>query len=1835
MHTSPSFSQREILLRRDGTSLYRAVGRDGRSVILEVGSPPREFDLVRGLAAPSVLRALERTVQDGKPTLVLEGFEGVPLRVLLGRPLPLERALRIAIRVAEALVELHDEGVIHKDITPDNVLVDLATDTAKLIGFGMATRSAREHPTASTVEFPLGSLPYMSPEQSGRMNRPLDHRSDFYSLGVTLYEVLTGRLPFEASDALEWVYCHVAREPAPPRLVAPGLPHVVSDIVQKLLAKHADDRYWTARGLVADLRRALDQWQHTGAIAGFSLGALDVSERLAIPERLYGREAELHQLWDSFDRVVVSGVPELAIVAGYSGVGKSSLVGELHRPLVAEHGIFVTGKADQYHREAPYWAMATAFRDLVLQALAASEAQLSALRRELTGALGEDARVLVDVIPELALLIGEPPPPCSLPPAESKRRFSTTFQKFVGVFAQKRHPLTLFIDDLHWADPASLELLQALLTNSETRYLLAIGAYRDNEVGSSHPLRSVVDEVRKTTRVSELRLRALSADDLAHLVADALHEPREATTSLARLVHDKTQGNPFFSIQFLSTLEHDGLLAFDRASRSWRWDVAKIESRDYADNVVELMVRKVAGLPEETRAICTLAACVGIAPELRTLTLIAGKPEDVVHRALEPAVREGLLLRTPTGYRFLHDRIQQAAYSLIADDARAAFHLSIGRSLLESTHSHERDFDLANHYLRALAAISDPSERLRAARIFCDAGIRAKDTLAYRSAVTFLAAGVGLLDEDGRWKETDFELGYALLFQLAECEWLAGDFDAALEIVPTLLTDARTNEQRLRARGLEVHLHIFRNELERATAAGLEGLRLVGVDWQPHPPPEQVRRAHDGVWALLGDRPIESLLDLPEMTDADMRAAIDLVSILYSAAHFYDWNLFCLLGCFAVGSSLRHGNAPSSFMGYGIFALIIIAEYARYEDAYRFGQVAYASLERPGGKPFVAKICEMVGAGCVNSWVKPYRTGLGYLERGAREGAAAFDLVWGSFCESHVSRTLFIAGEPLDEVARRSERALDYLARAKYEDLVLLHRALQNGIDRLRGSGSTTKPADTVGDDMSAFTRALVTLLDLKEACIFGDYERALQKSGEARQHLELVRGIIEEADFHFYSALALAAAHDVVGSELRPVHDAWLVEHEARFDRWAASCPENFAAQHALIVAEKARLAGKELEAEHAYERALAFARTSGLVHIEAMASEVAAKFHVARRLPSIATMYLRQAREAYARWGASGKVRELDRLHPELRETTALPNVVGRPDEMDLLGVIKASQTISGELDIEHLTGKLIEAVLEQTGAEVGRLLLLRDGEFSIECEAVATPRGIETKRQSMAAARSGLLPESVIRYVERTRDSVTLADAAAPGGAGRFIRDEYFARERPRSVLCVPIVRGARVAGAFYLENNLLAHAFSPERVASVELLAAQAAITVEAAFWIRQEREARTALEQSESRFRRLSDSKLIGIIVADRVGGIHEANDYFLEMLGYSREDLERGRLRWTELTPPEYAPFDAHALDELDAHGVCHPFEKEFVRRDGTRIPVLHGAAHLDGQRELSVGWVLDVSERRRAEAERDRLFIQEQGARAQAEAALRARDEFMSIAAHELRTPLTPLKMQIDLLGRVAKQTIPEGATGRAELLEMLESSSGQVTRLVALIGELLDVSTIRVGRLALSLESLDLVELVRGVVVRHRMGLEAAGSVVAVRATGELCGRWDRLRIEQVVANVLANAMKYGAGKPIEVEVAEDAGQACLTVRDRGIGIDESDRDRIFERFERAVPVRHFGGFGLGLYVTREIVRAHGGSIEIQSRPGAGSAFVVRLPLRPVPARLPSSPPDAPAAL
>ena len=1506
--------------------------------------------------------------------LVLKDPGGTPLDRLLGRPLDVSQFLRIAIPIAGALRQTHERGLIHKDVKPANILVDSASGAVWLTGFGIASRLSRERQVPAPPESIVGTFAYMAPEQTGRMNRSIDARSDLYALGVTLYQMLTGALPFTASDPMEWVHCHIARRPEPPNERIASIPEALSIIVMKLLAKTAEERYQTASGLEADLQRCLREWETHDRIDPFPLGAHEPSDRLLIPEKLYGREREIDALLAAFDRVVAHDTTELVLVSGYSGIGKSSVVNELHRALVPPRGLFASGKFDQYKRDIPYTTLAQAFQTLVRQILAKNETEVDQWREALQNAVGPNGQLIVNLIPEVEFIIGKQPPVPNLPPQDAQNRFQMVFRRFLGAFARKEHPLALFLDDLQWLDAATLNLLEHLVTHSEVRHLLLIGAYRDNEIGPSHPLLRSLDAIRRAgASLQEIRLAPLAKEDLGRLIADTLGCEPDATAVLAQLVHEKTGGNPFFAVQFFAALAEEGLLRFDYDAARWRWELDRVHAKGYTDNVIHLMVGKLTRLPIETQAALQQLACLGNVAEITMLSIVLGKSNEDIHSDLRLATRLELVEYLDGSYRFTHDRVQEAAYSLTPERLRAQAHLLIGRLLAVHTPAEKREeavFEIVNQLNRGSALITSQDEREQLAELNLLAGQRAKATTAYASALAFFATGAALLPEDS-W-EHRHELTFALELHRAECEFLIGALAEAEQRLNALSTRAETTVGRTTVVCACIDLYTTVGRNARAIAVGLDCLRHLGIEWSPHPTEDEARREYDRIWSQLGSRSVEELVDLPITTDPASLATLDVLTKVFAAAMYTEANLACLVICRAVNLSLERGNCDGSTFAYVMLGAIAGARFGDYRAGFRLGQLGYELVEQRRLTGSQARVYNQFGTH-VLPWTKHFSAGRHLLRRAFEVANKNGDLTFSAYSCHALSTNFLAVGDPLTEVQRQAEHGFAFAEKTRFRvviDLIAIQLAL---IRNLRGLTLKFGSFDDTKFDEIGIEHRLAANPDLARAefsywtrklqarFLAGDYASAVNAASRAQSLLWIARYAVEAAEYYFYGALSRAALCDTAATDQSLQHVVALGEHHQQLEVWAANCPDNFENRAALVGAEIARIDGRDADAMRLYEQAIRSARANGFIHHEALANELAARFYAARGFEKIARVYLQDARYGYLRWGADGKVRQLEQLYPYLHDAPASASptaTIGGPvEQLDVGTVLKAARAVSGEIILGELIKTLLRIAVENAGAERGLLILFLGEKPRIEAEAT-TSRGQVEVTLRHAAVSSAELPESVLHYAIRTRESVILDDALTQNP---FSEDGYICRRLARSILCLPLVKQSKLLGVLYLENSLAPHVFTPARISVLKLLASQAAISLENARLY-------DDLQEREARIRRLVDANIVGIMTWAVDGRIIEANQAFLDMLGYSREELVSGQLRRSELTPAEWRDADNRALATLKTIGTAQPREKEYFRKDGSRVPVLAGAAKLVGPHEEGVAFVIDMTERKRAE---------------------------------------------------------------------------------------------------------------------------------------------------------------------------------------------------------------------------------------------------------------------------
>jgi PAS domain S-box-containing protein len=1750
--------------------------------------------------------------------LQLEDPGGVPLDQLLGNPVELSLFLRLAVSLSAAIDHLHERRIIHKDIKRANVLVDSGTGRCWLRGFGIASRLPRERQPAGPPEFLAGTLAYMAPEQTGRMNRSVDCRSDLYALGVTLYEMLTGSLPFMASNPMEWVHCHIAKKPVAPSEQFETIPEPVSAIIMKLLAKTAEERYQTAAGVESDLKRCLDEYLRSSGvqekILEFPLGRSDTPDRLLIPEKLYGRGHEIDTLLGAFDRSVAGGPPELVLVSGYSGIGKSSVVNELQKALVLPRALFASGKFDQYKRDIPYATLAQAFQGLIRFLLSKSEAELQDWRSAFGEALGPNGQLIVDLVPELKVIIGEQPPVTILPPKDAQARFQLVFLRFIGVFAQGEHPLALFLDDLQWVDSTTLDLLEDLIRQPDVRHLMLIGAYRDNEVSSSHPLMRKLEEMRQGGAVvHHMVLAPLSGEDLERLIADSLHCEPVRAAPLARLVYQRTAGNPFFATQFITALAEEELLRFDHASRSWAWDVSRIGSKGYTDNVVDLMLGKLNRLPSETQKALKTFACLGNSAEISTLAIVHGTSEEKLHSDLWEALRLELIVRSEGSYKFVHDRVQEAAYSLIPEELRAETHLHIGRVLMAHTPPERREesiFEIVNQLNRGAILISSQDERERLAELNLTAGKRARASTAYASALKYFIVGAGLLPSDC-WVRRQ-ELTFALELYRAECEFLTGELAAADERLATLSPRAPNTIERGNIECLRIDLYTTLDQTDRAVSACLEYLRHLGVEWSPHPTEEEVRSEYEQIRTRIGGRAIEELVDLPLMSDPESLATLDVLIKVFPSALVTDQNLFSMAVFRAVNLSLERGHGDGSCVAYVYFGKIAGPQFGDYEAGFRLGQLGYELVEKRGLERFQARTY-LWFAQFVVPWTKHVLASRSLIRRAFETATMTGDLTIAMYTFDNLNTNLLTAGDSLDETQRQAEHGLELAERARFGHMIDIITTQLGLIRTLRGLtyqfgcfddgqiSETSLEEHFIGNQAAALTECWYWVRKLQARFFARDHSSALDAAEKARRLLWTSSSMFETAEYHLYDALTRAAVYDSVTPSAKEVHLKALREHQKQLALWADNCPENFANRAALVGAEIARIEDRLLNAEDLYEQAIASARANGFIHNEALANEIAARFYAARGFEKIANAYLRDARYGYLRWGADGKVHQLDELYPHLRmeeQPSGPAGTIGAPVEnLDLATVLKVSQAVSGEIVLEKLIDTLMRTAIEHAGAERGLLILTRDVEQWIEAEAITSGDAIIVRLRE-AVVSDAAVPASIVHYVTRARESVILDDASAQNA---FSFDPYIRGHHARSILCIPLINHAKLIGLLYLENNLAPYVFTPARLTVLKLLASQAAISLENTGLYRD-------LEKREAKIRRLVDANIMGVFISNFEGRIVEANEAFLQMLNYSREDLTSGRLNWRELTPSEWRDVTERSIVQLKATGILQPYEKEYFRNDRSRVPVLVGTAVFEEGQEEGVSFVLDLSEQKRAEDALRRS--QAHLAEAQAELAHVTRvttlGELTASIAHEISQPLAAVVTNADAGLRWLSSDSPDLDEAR-EAIRRITRDGKRAGNVISRMRSLFKKADTAKDRLDLNEAIEEVVILTESETRRNKVALQKELAADLPPVLG------DRVQLQQVLVNLILNAIEAMAtveDRPrdlvIRTQLAKED-EIEVTVRDLGIGLDPLSAERIFDAFHTTKP----GGLGMGLSISRSIIESHGGRLWAVSNEGPGATF------------------------
>jgi len=1520
----------EAIYESNNSLVYRAQrNQDQQAVIIkmlkdEYPSPSRvarfkqEYEVTQGLNLAGSIQTYSLEQTHHRWFMVLEDFGGASLAQLkLAGQLNLNAFLNLAISVTEILGDIHSHNLVHKDINLSNIVYNSETKQVKIIDFGISTALSQENSSFRNPNVLEGTLAYISPEQTGRMNRSVDYRTDFYSLGVAFYELLTGRLPFQGKDALEIIHQHIAQPPIPPHEQIDA-PIVISQIILKLMAKNAEDRYQSAYGLKADLSYCLENLTNTKILSDFKLGQQDQLDRFQIPQKLYGRQAEIKTLLAGFDQMLQQGLPELILVTGYAGIGKSALVQEIYKPITAKRGYFISGKFDQLQRNIPYSTLVQALQTLIKQLLTEPEDKVSQWQEKLLQALSSNGQVMIELVPELALLIGEQPAVPELGPVESQNRFNLVFINFMKVFTQAEHPLTLFLDDLQWADEASLMLLERLLTSSDIEYLYLIGAYRDNEVQSGHPLLLTLDDLEKNeVMIHRLNLSSLIKIDVGHLIADTLHQSVQSIAPLTELVYQKTEGNPFFLTEFLRALVAQNLISFNVTVGRWEWDLDQIEQRQLTDNVVDLLTRKIKQLDEATQIILKLAACIGNRFDLKTLAIIAEKTPTIAAQQLWPALQAGLVLPLNTtyklmeldiegiadeleaSYKFAHDRIQQATYSLIPKTERQQIHWQIGQVLLHNIPAEEHMeyiFDITNQLNQGKNFIDNEEIGNQLVQLNLKAGQKAKQANAYQSAKEYFSVGLELLAEEA-WVD-HYDLIFNLHKEQGETELLLGNHDKSNYILDKAHSKARSKLDKAAIDIIKIAQLAGQGQYPEALSIAIETLNMLGMNMPTLEQTELIQEATEQELALykanMKDRQIETLAEISLMNDEVMLTCSQIVSMVIGAITLGTPQMLPLVTGKMINVTVEHGLSkymPVIFVFHGVVEGVVLNN---YDGAYRFSALGLNLYEnRFTDENVRSKVYHMYAFYSV--LYKHINIGVEYQRKTYRAGIDIGDLIYAGYGLAGVVR--FVLPLDINQAIQDAMTALDFLKRTNDIPMVLFINLLRGFSYSLQEKTFHKNSLDF--DDFSTenyleifgpVAPGLVAYLKRYQLLLYtilGFYDQALPLVYERKQWILAIgfSDTILGADYRLFSGLTIATLYDQVTADKQKEYLEILDDCLTGLEDLANQCEINFYHSYLILKAEKARITNQPMDAMRLYEMAVQSAREHNFTQSEAIANEQAAKIYFAHGLERIALDYLREARYAYERWGATAKVQDLEKQYPALltaRSTTTLSTSptkttfftttdTARTDEttsgrLDLGSVMKATQAISGEIVLSHLLEKMMRIVVENAGAQRGLLILQKDDRWVLQAKLEINPEVIELLQSVPIEQIGGYsqdpeLSVSIANYVIRAQESVVLTDAST---SERFTRGAYIKKVRPKSVLCMPLINQGRTSGILYLENNLSKGAFTPERLQILELLSSQMAVSLDNAVMY-------DDLEQYRDRLRVLVDARTSRLELAASLG----------------------------------------------------------------------------------------------------------------------------------------------------------------------------------------------------------------------------------------------------------------------------------------------------------------------------------------------------------------------------
>ncbi|MEH2108802.1 trifunctional serine/threonine-protein kinase/ATP-binding protein/sensor histidine kinase [Nostoc sp.] len=1880
LYAFPGYRITEQIYSGSKTLVYRGIReQDQKSVVLklmrneyptfaEIAQFRNQYIISKNLNLPGIVKTYSLENYRNSYVLVMEDFGGISLQDWRlenkGKRenwLSLNEFFPIAIKIASTLEGLHCDRIIHKDIKPANILINPTTDEIKLIDFSIATLLPREIQFLTNPNILEGTLAYISPEQTGRMNRGIDYRTDFYSVGVTFFQLLTGQLPFTTKDPMELVYSHIAKQPLRASRINSHIPLILSDIISKLMAKNAEDRYQSALGLKYDLEVCQGQWQEKGNIVLFELGVRDISDRFVIPEKLYGRQSEVEILLAAFGRVA-DGATEMILVAGFSGIGKTAVVNEVHKPIVRQRSYFIKGKFDQFKRDIPLSGLVQAFRDLIGQLLSETDTQIQQWKVKVLRELSTQTQVIIDVIPELEQIVGKQPLVTELSGSAAQNRFNLLFQKFIQIFTTKEHPLVIFLDDLQWADTASLKLIQLLMCENtfssvseetEQMYeiqgsLLLIGSYRDNEVSKAHPLYLTLQEIEQAGAIiNTIALAPLNQGDLNHLIADTLHCPEVVAVSLTQMVFAKTKGNPFFSVQFLKSLYDDGLIVLNFDVGYWQYDISKVKELVLTDDVVEFIGLQIEKLPIYTQKVLKLAACIGNQFDLKTLAIVNEKSVVDTASDLWQALLDGLVLPQTENYnifskdntnqefivhgiestqfsnsnlqlpkyKFVHDRVQQAAYSLIPEEQKKPIHLKIGLLLLNNipvAEQEEKIFELVNQFNIAVEFISPQAKRDELAQMNLIAGRKALASTAYPAAVKYLTTGIQLLAGDS-W-QTKHHLTLALYETATEAAYLAGNFEQ-MEKLAELVLVRKPLLEKVKVYEVKIQAYGAQNQALKAVNTALTFLKLLGVEFPEHPSQSDIQLAMAELALNLNGRRIDDLMNLPQMTEVQQIAAMRILSAVTAVTYSVTPELFPLIVIKQINLSLKYGNTSSSAYAYVAYGVILCGIVGDIESGYQFGKLALSLLVKSNVKEVKTKIM-MVFYTSIWHWKEHSREILKPLLEAYSVGLETGDLEYAAYCLNNYCYSTYFIGKELTELEREIATYSNAIRQIKQETVFNWNSIYQQST--LNWLGNVVNPCYLIG---KAYNEEIIQPLHLQtkdaigllylyynklQLCYsFHEFSQAVENATLAEKYLDGGIGQLVFPLFHFYDSLARLAVYSEASASEQKLILNKVQANQDKMQKWAHHAPMNYLHKYYLVEAERHRIGDQYIEAMESYDRAISLAKKHEYINEEALANELAAKFYLEWDKDKIAQTYLTDAYYSYVRWGALAKVDDLAKRYPQLlatifkqeklsihpsEESTSFNNtsisslstlsnqqtVIGSKtsisDSLDLGAFIKASQALSGEIELERLLSTLMEVVMENAGASKCALILSESDNLALTVTAVCSSSNFEhtyTEFPSTCLESSYDVPITLINYVKRSKEILVIDDATA---ASFIAGDSYIISEEPKSLLSIPLLNQGKLIGILYLENHLTTGAFTRDRVEVLKLLTTQAAISLENAILYKNLAEAKESLEE----YNHTLEEK-----VQERTQEINDKNHSLQEAL----QELQRTQIQLIQSEKMS-------SLGQMVA-GIAHEINNPINFIHGN---INHASEYVQDLLDLVVLYQQEYSRpsplvEEKAE-EIDINFLAED---------LPKILDSMKVGSSRIRNIVLGLRNFSRLDESEMKPVdVHEGIDNTLMILQhrLKEKSNFAEIEVIKEYGKLPEVNCYpgQLNQVFMNILSNAIDALEESFVIDHRLLIN------------------DQ---EQITNDIDASVASRKVGQIHIFTKLTDSNTAIIRIADNGSGMTKAVQQKIFDPFFTTKSVG--SGTGLGLSISYQIiVDKHKGSLTCDSSLGKGTEFVIEIPMQ-----------------